>query len=122
MFASMLETLPIIKDGRVKALGVTNAQRTKVLPEVPTIGETLPGYEATPFNHISVPAGTPREVILTLNAAFNRALADPTIIERMTATGLEPSSNTTPEETEATIRRESARWKALIVERDIRLE
>ncbi len=121
-FGTISDMMALTKAPPLIAVAVTSAKRSPVLPEIPTVAETLPGYEATPFNHISVPAGTPREVILTLNAAFNRALAHPAIIERMTATGLEPSSNTTPEETEATIRRESARWKALIVERDIRLE
>ena len=121
-FGTISDMLQLTRNGPLLAVAVTSARRSPVVPEVPAVAETLPGFEATPFNHISVPAATPREVILALNAGFNRALADPTIIARMEATGLEPSAGTTPEETEATIRRESARWKALIEERGIKLE
>ena len=121
-FGTISDMLQLTRNGPLLAVAVTSAQRSPILPEVPTVAETLPGYEATPFNHISVPAATPRPVILALNAGFNRVLADPSIVERMQATGLEPSSNTTPEQTEATILAESARWKALIEARGIRLE
>jgi tripartite-type tricarboxylate transporter receptor subunit TctC len=121
-FGTISDMIKLTENGPLLAVAVTSAARSPILPAIPTVAETLPGFEATPFNHISVPAATPREVILALNAGFNRALADPSILQRMRATGLEPSSNTTPEETEATIRRESARWKTLIEDRKIKLE
>jgi tripartite-type tricarboxylate transporter receptor subunit TctC len=121
-FGTISDMLQLTRNGPLLAVAVTSSRRSPVIPDVPTVAETLPGFEATPFNHISVPAATPREIILALNAGFNRALADPAVVGRMQATGLEPSSGTTPEETDATIRREAARWKALIEERGIKLE
>jgi tripartite-type tricarboxylate transporter receptor subunit TctC len=121
-FGTISDMLPHARGGALVAVAVTSARRTPVLPEVPAVAETLPGFEATPFNHISALAATPREVILALNADFNRVLSDPAVVRRMAESGLEAISGTTPEETEATIRSEASRWKRLSEERGIRLE
>ena len=76
----------------------------------------------TAYNYIAVPAGTPREIVLAVNAAFNRALADPDIAARMAATGLAPIADHTPEQAADTILQERARWKQVIDRAGIRLE
>lgn len=121
-FGTISDMAPHTRSGALVAVAVTSARRTAILPEVPTVAETVPGFEATPFNYIAVPAATPTEVILKLNDGFNRALAEPEVVRRMAGAGLDAISGTTPEETEATIRREAARWKRVIEERSIRLE
>src|SRR5260221_5439218 len=76
----LVPTATSIRAGKVRGLAVATTERVSLLPEVPTVGEAgLPGTECTiPFG-ISVPAGTPRELVMRLNAVFNEALADPTV-------------------------------------------
>jgi tripartite-type tricarboxylate transporter receptor subunit TctC len=83
MFDNLSSILPHIRSGRVRVLGVSGAQRSQSLPEVPTIAEAgVPGYETTAWGGIVAPAGTPREIILRLNSEINKVLALPAVIER----------------------------------------
>ncbi len=77
MFDNMPPSLPHIRAGKLRALGVTTAQRSAALPDVPTVVETVPGYEASAFFGMAVPKGTPADVIEKLNKEINAALADP---------------------------------------------
>src|SRR6266542_2629032 len=79
-----------IKTGKVRALGVTAPKRVDALPDVPTIGETVPGYEAGVWYGIAVPKGTPPEIIDKLSAAVNAVLADPKLKARLNELGGEP--------------------------------
>ncbi len=121
-FGTISDMLRLTEGGELLRVAVTSARRTPLLPDVPTVAETVPGYEATPYNYIAVPAGTPREVILAINAGFNRALSDPEVVARMAETGLEPIATDTPEQAAATIRSERARWKQVIESAGIKLE
>ena len=83
MFDNLSSILPHIRSGRVRVLGVSGAQRSQALPDVPTIAEAgVPGYETTAWGGIVAPAGTPREIILRLNSEINKVLALPAVIER----------------------------------------
>ena len=114
--------IPMIKDGRVRALGSTLATRSALTPEVPTIAETgLAGYEVTNWHGWYVPAGTPREVIVRLNAAVVAALADPEVRAKLLAGSLEPVGNT-PEYLASYMREDIARWKAVAVKNNIKVE
>ena len=77
MFDNLPTSLPHIRAGKLRALAVTTATRSEALPDVPTVAETVPGYEASAFYGMSVPKGTPPEIIETLNKAVNAVLADP---------------------------------------------
>jgi tripartite-type tricarboxylate transporter receptor subunit TctC len=77
MFDNLPSSIAYIRDGRLRALAVTTAARDKSLPDVPTIGETVPGYEASAWFGMAVPKGTPRAIIDKLNKTVNEALADP---------------------------------------------
>jgi tripartite-type tricarboxylate transporter receptor subunit TctC len=79
-----------IKSGKLRALAVTSAQREPSMPDLPTVAETVPGYEATAWFGIGMPKGTPREVIDKVNAEVNRALADPKMRERLAELGGRP--------------------------------
>jgi tripartite-type tricarboxylate transporter receptor subunit TctC len=83
MFGVMPASLGYIRDGRVRALGVTSAQRQAVLPDIPAIAEFLPGYEASGWYGITVPGGTPPDVVARLNKEVNAALADPQMRKRL---------------------------------------
>jgi tripartite-type tricarboxylate transporter receptor subunit TctC len=77
----------LISTGKLKALGVSTAQRSDMLPDVPTIGETVPGYESSALFGVGAPAGTPREIIELLNREINAGLRDPGIVKRMNDLG-----------------------------------
>ena len=87
IFAPISESIPQIKSGKLRALAVTPAARLDVLPDVPTISEFVPGYEASGFAGISVPKGTPADIIDLLNKQLNAALADPKIKGRIVELG-----------------------------------
>jgi tripartite-type tricarboxylate transporter receptor subunit TctC len=87
MFASMPSVLGYIRGGQLRALAVSIAKRSDVLPDLPTIGEFLPGFEASVFYGIGAPRNTPPEVIEKLNREINAGLADPTLKTRLTELG-----------------------------------
>jgi tripartite-type tricarboxylate transporter receptor subunit TctC len=113
--------LPHARSGGVRALAVSTPQRSPLVPELPAIAETLPGFDAAPFNYLAAPAATPPAAIARLNAVVNAILADPDFRRRMTELGEEPAGGS-PEELAATIRAESARWQAVINAAGIRAE
>jgi tripartite-type tricarboxylate transporter receptor subunit TctC len=102
-----------IKGGRIRALAVTSAAREPSMPELPTVGETVPGYEATAWFGIGMPKGAPREVIEKLNAEVNRALADPKMRERLAELGGRPIAGT-PEDFGKVIAAETEKWAKVV--------
>ena len=82
-----------IKTGKVRALGVTAPKRVAAIPDVPTIGETVPGYEVSIWYGIAAPKGTPPEIVETLNQAVNAVLADPKLRARLAELGGEPNAD-----------------------------
>src|SRR3984893_3854487 len=82
LFDNLPGSIQQIKAGRIRALGVTTKERVASLPDVPTIGETVPGYEVSVWFGISGPKGMPPDIVVKLNAAVNAVLANPKIIER----------------------------------------
>lgn len=113
--------LPHARSGGVRALAVSTPQRSALVPELPAIAETLPGFDAAPFNYLAAPAATPPAAIARLNAVVNAILAEPGFSRRMAELGEEPAGGT-PEELATTIRAESARWQAVISAAGIRGE
>jgi len=114
-------TLPHAREGRLRALGVSTPTRSPLVPQIPAIAETLPGFDASPFNYIAAPAGTAEAMIARLNAGFNQVLGDPAFRARMAALGEEPIGGTA-EELAVTIAAESARWRDVIRAANIRAE
>jgi len=113
MFDNLPSSAGFIKDGRIRALAVTTAVREVSLPNVPTVAETIPGYEASAWFGISAPKGTPREIIDKLNAATNQLLADPKIQKRMADLGgtLIPG---TPEDFGKIIASDTQKWEKVV--------
>jgi len=87
MFDNMPPSLPHIQAGKLRALAVTTAVRSEALPDVPTVAETVPGYEASAYYGMSAPKGTPPEIIEKLNKEINAALADPKVKARLAELG-----------------------------------
>ena len=108
-------TLPHIKAGKLKVFAVTARKRSRSLPEVPTVEEAgLPGYETIQWFGPVAPAGTPKPVIDRLFAEFVRALRHPSVVERLTAAGLDVAPSASPEAYGEFIRAEVARWPAIV--------
>jgi tripartite-type tricarboxylate transporter receptor subunit TctC len=110
-----------IKGGRIRALAVTSAQREPSMPDLPTVAETVPGYEATAWFGIGMPKGTPREIIDKVNAEVNRALADPKMRERLAELGGHPIAGT-PEDFGKVIAAETEKWAKVVNESGAKVE
>ena len=113
MFDGLLPTLPLIKAGKLKALGVTSIKRSSVMPDVPAISETLPGYSADTWYGLFAPRGTPQDVIVKVHAAMAKALASADTRAKLLAQGAEPAGNT-PAEFAAFIKAENAKWGKVV--------
>ncbi len=108
--------LPYIKDGRMRAIAVTSAKRSSVLPDLPTFHESgLPGFDAAAWQGVVVPAGTAPEIVNKLNAEIIKALQDPALRVRLAAQGADVYGST-PAEYAAYIRAEMPRWAKAVKE------
>jgi tripartite-type tricarboxylate transporter receptor subunit TctC len=113
-FSSLPAAIGLVKEGKVRALGVTGPQRSVVFPDVPTVAESgLPGFEAVLHYGIVAPAGTPQPIIAKLNAALRDAVASDDVKKRIATDGAEPLPST-PEEYAADIDREETKWSAIV--------
>jgi tripartite-type tricarboxylate transporter receptor subunit TctC len=108
-FSTMPPIIPHIRAGRVKALAVTKDQRAAVLPEVPTIAETVPGYAMSTWYGAVVPARTPRDIVTKLSQEMLKALAAPDVKERLASLGADIVA-TSPEDTAAIFRADLAKF------------
>jgi tripartite-type tricarboxylate transporter receptor subunit TctC len=114
--------LPQVKAGKLRALASSGGKRTPLAPDVPTVAEAgVPGYELMVWFGLVAPAGTPRDVILKLNAEALKILAMPDVRERFTAQGVEPLG-TTPEEFGEHIKSQMARWGKVVRDAGVKAE
>ena len=113
-YENSLILMPHIKAGKVKAIAVTGTKRSRLMPELPTIAEDgLPGYNASGWYGLFVPAATPKPIVDRLNTEVNRILRLPDIIERLSGQGAEPMGNSVDEYT-AFVRSEIDKWANLV--------
>jgi tripartite-type tricarboxylate transporter receptor subunit TctC len=103
-----------IKSGNIRALAVTSAKREPSFPDLPTVADTVPGYEATAWFGVGMPKGTPREAIDKVNAAVNKALADPKVRARLAELGGAPIAGT-PEDFGKVIVAETEKWAKVVI-------
>jgi tripartite-type tricarboxylate transporter receptor subunit TctC len=121
-FAGVPVSLPFVKAGRVRALGVTGSKRTTVLPEVPTVAEAgVPGYEHILWSMLVVPAATPKDVVARLNQEAVKALNAPDVRERYTNMGVD-AVPTTPERAAAYLRSETDKYAKVVKAIGLRIE
>ena len=113
MIDNMAASLEHIRAGRLRALAVTTAARLETLPDVPTVGEIVPGFEASSMNGVGAPKRTPTEIIDKLNKEINTALADPKIKARIADLGLTPLVGL-PADLEKLIAGETEKWGKVI--------
>ena len=121
LFTGAPVTMPHIKAGRLKVLAVTDSQRSAALPDTPTMGESVPGYEFNNWYGVMAPAGMPRPVIDVLNAEVHRILALPDVRESFSELGADPMPST-PEKFAAVMKADAEKWGRIIKQAGVRAE
>jgi tripartite-type tricarboxylate transporter receptor subunit TctC len=107
--------LPLAKSGKLRALGAGMAKRLAAMPDLPTLQEQgLPGFECYTWNALLAPARTPKPIVDKLNAAINKALADPAVSTALEKAGIDPTPGSTPETTAEFVKTELAKWSPII--------
>jgi tripartite-type tricarboxylate transporter receptor subunit TctC len=112
-FDNLPGSVEFVKTGKLRALAVTSAKRSFVFPDVPSVGETVPGYDVSLYYGVSAPKGTPPDVIALLNKAINAALADPKMQKRIAEFGGTPLS-LKPEEFGKLVADETGKWAKVV--------
>ncbi len=121
MFDNLPGAIEFVRTGQLRALGVTTAKRSEALPDVPAIGETVPGYEASVWYAVSAPKGTPPEIVDLLNKAVTSAIADPKMKARLVELGGTPMPMT-PAELGKFIAEETVKWAKVVKFANISVE
>jgi tripartite-type tricarboxylate transporter receptor subunit TctC len=114
LFGDTTSLLPMIKQGAVRALGVTTAKRSPAEPDVPAVGETVPGFESASWQMLVAPGGTPPEVIALLNREVHTIFSDPATIAELERRGIGPALTGTPVETQEFVKKEIVRWRDVV--------
>ncbi|KQP06517.1 ABC transporter substrate-binding protein [Pseudorhodoferax sp. Leaf265] len=113
MFDTMLSAMPHVKGGKLRAIAVTSAQRSPAAPDLPTVAESLPGFEAIAWNGLLAPANTPREIVAKLSAELRTAMEQPEVRERFEAQGF-AGAWTPPEAFAGFIHAEIDKWAKVV--------
>ena len=121
LFDSFVTGMPHVRDGKLRALAVTSAKRTALAPDLPTVSETLPGFESVAWFGIYGPKGLPPEVTGKINQAINAALADADVKERFARLGAEPTGGTS-QAFAVMVKADSSKWKKIIADRKITVD
>ena len=120
-FASIVNVLPLAREGKLRALAITSVKRSALAPELPTMAESgFPGFEAVPWFGLLAPANTPKDVLDKLHGETVKALATPDVRKKFDELGLEPVGNT-PADFAAVIRKEIPEWARVIKDAGIKL-
>jgi tripartite-type tricarboxylate transporter receptor subunit TctC len=120
IFAGLPGMVPHVKANRVRGLAVTSAKRSNTLPDIPTVSDTVPGYEAVSWAAVLAPKGLPKNILARWNGEMNRILQQPDVKARMAADGLEPIGGS-PEVLRATLKRDIAKWRGVVTTAGIKV-
>jgi len=118
LFDSLPSGLPHVREGRLKALGITSAKRSALLPDLPAISESVPGYETVTWFGLYGPKGLPADIVSRVNTGINQALQDADVKDRLARLGIEPVGGT-PQQFSAMAAADRAKWKKIIDERKL---
>src|SRR5262245_28625391 len=121
MFDTLPSVLPLVQEGKLRALGVTTAERVPFLPNIPAIAETLPDFDVTSWLGIVVPAGTPAEIRARIAAPLTEFIREPAVVQRLRDLGAVAAKPNTPEDYAAWIRKDYEKWGRVIRETGIKL-
>ena len=112
-FITITAAAPILNTGKIRALAVTSAKPSPLVPTLPTVAETVPGYEATIWLGVMAPKGTPKEVITSLNASINKVINLPAVKEAWLKQGAIPLVKT-PDEFDAYLKKDIEKWAEVV--------
>jgi tripartite-type tricarboxylate transporter receptor subunit TctC len=118
LFDSLPTGMPHVRDGRLRALGVTTLKPSPLAPELPAIAEALPGFESNTWFGLYGPKGLPADMAIRINKAANEALADPEVRDKLSKLGIAPTAST-PAQFASMVAQDAAKWKRIITERKI---
>jgi tripartite-type tricarboxylate transporter receptor subunit TctC len=121
MFDGIPSSLPLVKAGKLRALAVTGLQRSAAAPDIPTVAETIPGFDASGWFAVYAPAGTPKPIVTRLNEAINKVLQMPEVRERYAQLGADVVGGS-PEKLRDQVQKELAKWSELIKETGMKAE
>ena len=121
MVSSMIATLPQVRAGKLRIIALTTAKRSKSIPEVPTIAESLPGYDATLWYGVLAPARTPEAIVRRMNAELGTTLRNADVVEKLSTQAVE-AHHTTPEQFATLIRTELGKWSKVIRESGVKAD
>lgn len=113
LFSDMPPFVPYVKTGKLRALGVTTAKRSPLLPDIPAIAEAVPGYDLAGWYGVLAPAGTPREIVTRMHAEILKIMASPQMRERYVSLAIEPVEQT-PQQFSDYVKAELAKWSQII--------
>jgi tripartite-type tricarboxylate transporter receptor subunit TctC len=113
VIGSMPQTIPQVKSNRLRGIAVTTAKRSNAVPDIPTVGETVPGYEAVNWSAILGPKALPKDIAARWNKEINTILQLPDVKERMAGAGMEPAGGS-PERFREVLKRDVAKWQKVV--------
>jgi tripartite-type tricarboxylate transporter receptor subunit TctC len=114
LFGDTTSTLPFIKQGTVRAVAVTTSKRSPAAPDVPTVAETVPGFESASWQMLVAPGGTPPEVIARLNREVHAIFSSPAVIQELERRGVGPALTGSPDEVRDYVQKEIVRWGDMV--------
>lgn len=118
LFDSLPTGMPHVRDGRLRALGVTTLKRSPLAPELPPIADVLPGFESNTWFGLYGPKGLPADIVTRINTAANQSLSDPEVRDKLARLGIEPTTST-PAQLASMVAEDATKWKKIIIERRI---
>ncbi|MDM0025637.1 Bug family tripartite tricarboxylate transporter substrate binding protein [Variovorax saccharolyticus] len=118
LFDSLPTGMPHVRDGRLRALGVTTQKRSPLAPELPPIADVLPGFESNTWFGLYGPKGLPADMVARINTAANQSLSDPEVRDKLARLGIEPTTST-PTQLASMVAADAAKWKKIIIDRKI---
>jgi tripartite-type tricarboxylate transporter receptor subunit TctC len=116
LFDSLPTGMPHVRDGRLRALGVTTLKRSPLAPELPPIADVLPGFESNTWFGLYGPKGLPADMVARINTAANQSLSDPEVRDKLARLGIEPATST-PAQLASLVAADAAKWKKIIIDR-----
>jgi len=118
LFDSLPTGMPHVRDGRLRALGVTTLKRSPLAPELPPIADVLPGFESNTWFGLYGPKGLPADMVARINTAANQSLSDPEVRDKLARLGIEPATST-PAQLASMVAADAAKWKKIIIDKKI---
>ena len=114
LFGDTTSTLPMIQQGKLRGIAVTTARRSPAAPDIPTVAETVPGFESASWQMLVAPGATPPDVVALLNREVHAIFSDPAVIQELTRRGIGPAVTGPPDEVTVFVKQEIVRWSDVV--------